>query len=205
MQESNLVPMKIPEHAKSLESATKTLNHTSDYDMHTSTVLKWVSGLELATATSTLFSFLPTDGFHIAGFVGFIITGISAFVFGVVIAMESATRKGIRKGIKTVKETPNYGEWISSSLADTKSFSGTNRIPSLGYCVRKTNVNSVLPHLLNPMRFFGGVTLSETLWYNPVSDIYALETEKLSTWKWEKSTEKFAGRRKTLTDALRSL
>lgn len=204
MQETNLVPMKIPEHAKSLDSTSKTLNHASDYNMHTGTVLKWVSSLELGFLTSTLFSFLPSDGFHAAGGVGFVITGLSGFVFSIIVAIESDTRKGFRKGIKQIKSTPSYGDWVHSSLTPAKNY-GTSQVSGLGYCVRKTNVNTVIPHLFNPVRFFGGVPLSETLWYNPVSDVYSLETERLTAWNWEKKTEKFAGRRKTLTDALRAL
>lgn len=204
MQESNLVPMKIPEHAKSLDSTSKVLNHTSEYNMHTGTVIKWISSMELGLTTSTVFSFIPTEGFHTAGFVGYIITGITLGIFGILMGIEGETRKGFRKGIKQIKETPSYGDWVHSSLAPAKNY-GTSQVSGLGYCVRKTNVNTVLPHLLNPVRFFGGVPLSETLWYNPVSDVYALETERLTAWNWEKTTEKFAGRRKTLTDALRAL
>ena len=144
--------------------------------------------------------------FHVAGLVGYIVSGVGAIVFGFGIVMESHTRKGFRKGIKKVKEVPNYGDWVSSSLVkNNSSYSADRNMSNIGYCVRKTNVKTVLPHLFNPLRFFGGVTLSETLWYNPVSDVYAVETEKLTAWEWQKSTEKFAGRRKALTDALRSL
>lgn len=204
MEESNLVPMKIPEHAKSLDSTSKNLNHTSDYDMHTGTVIKWVSSIELGFATSSLFAFIPTEGFHAAGGVGFVITGITSLVFGIIMGMESDTRKGFSKGIKKIKETPSYGDWVHSSLVPAKNY-GTSQVSGLGYCVRKTNVSAVIPHFFNPERFFGGVPLSETLWYNPVTDVYSLETERLKVWNWEKTTEKFAGRRKTLTDALRAL
>lgn len=205
MQETNLVPMKIPEHAKSLETATRNLNLSDSYDMHTGTVIKWVSSIQLSTTASTIFAFLPPDGFHVAGLVGYIVSGVGAIVFGFGIVMESHTRKGFKKGIKKVKEVPNYGDWISSSLVKGDSYIADRNMSNIGYCVRKTNVNTVLPHLFNPLRFFGGVVLSETLWYNPVSDVYSLETEKFTAWDWQKSTEKFAGRRKTLTDALRSL
>lgn len=207
MKDTSIVPMKIPEHAKLLAPAHETKqNFSTEYDAKTGTWIRWITGLQTGTAGSAVLVNLPAEGFLIAGNIGFGVTGFALIIAWLGTMMEHKSVKSFIKGVKGIKEVPNYGEWESSSLTKTKYNVWENEtISTRGYRVRKSSAKSFTLQLFNPKRAVGGAVLSETLWYNPVTDIYTLETENIRMLDMFTTVEQYAGRRKTLSDALKAL
>lgn len=206
MQETSIVPMKIPEHAKLLETTDERQNFSSSYDTKTSTWVRWITGLQTSALTSGVLINVPVDAFNLVGSIGVVCTSIAGAVGAIGMAIEHKSIRAIHQGVKDIKGIPDYSEWEKKSLKRTTyDHWDSEPVSTKGYKVRKSTAKSFTMKFFDPRRMLGGAILSETLWYNPVSDIYTLETQNLRMFNWWITTEQYAGRRKAMSDALNSL
>lgn len=200
--------MKLPAEAKLLTTEKGALNLTDSYDMKTSTLARWIDFNYMGAGAVATAVFIGSTDLFIASN---IVSSLGLLGLLVVYALE---------GNKTMKDFVDYAtkrampitskSWKvwgdDSGYYERSSYSSRNLSPNAkGYRVHQRATRFPKLVMFSPLRMFRKKLMSETIWYNPVSDIYTREVEHFGFAHYTSTTETYAGQRAVFRQALASI